>query len=204
MGIKIVTAPSLEPITLAEAKAQCNVDTTDFDGVLDIFIKSARAAAENYMGAAIMQRSLDMTIDIFPSDADIGFEVAPAWNQQHTVAAPISVTSVTYIDTAGATQTLAGSAYTLDDSFASGSFWLLPAYNTDWPDTREQANAVTVRYQVGYDTTAKVPPSIRGWILMTVALFFAQRESMDLTGKMLAVPSRFVDSLLDPYRVISV
>ena len=107
-----------------------------------------------------------------------------------------------YVDDAGATQTLSGSAYTLETSI--WPFYVLPAYLTDWPDTRDQANAVTVRYTLGYDATTKVPGDIRGWLLMTVAFLFAQREAMVVDGRVSEIPNRYTDSMLDPYRVFRV
>lgn len=214
MGFKFVSAISTEPLSLAEARAQCNItagDTT-FDTELGLYIAAARAKAENYMGAFIMQRTYDMTLDEFPSSsqswsawlggqADIGFR-PPAWNDSCVVPIPLSVTSVKYIDEAGVEQTLAGSAYTLDDS--NWPFWLLPAVDTEWPATRAQANAVTIRVVNGYDAQSKIPGDVRAWLLLTVGFLFAHREAFDTTGKVAEIPSRFVDSLLDPYRLFTV
>lgn len=205
MGIQLITAATLEPITVAEAKLQCQIDTSDFDTLLPLLIAAARQKAENYMDAAIMQRTVEMTLDAFP-EAEIRLEQPVAWNKLHgglgAVACPVSITSVNYVDTAGATQTLAGSAYSLDLSV--WPFYLLPAVDTEWPDTRDQANAVTIRYQLGYDATSKVPADIRAWLLMTVDFMFANRESMVLDGKVAEIPNRWTDALLDPYRVFEV
>lgn len=218
MGLKLVTAPSVEPITLAQAKLQCKVEDTDTDSdvLLNLFIAAARAKAEQYMGAVLMQRSYDMLLDSFPASAgawgtwwssatsDLGFESPPAWNNKCGVVNPLAITSVKYVDTAGVLQTLSSSLYTLDDS--TWPFWLLPAFNTDWPDTQAQANAVTIRYQVGYDDVTKIPADVRAWLLLTVAFLFAHRETMFLgagSQTIAAIPSRFVDSLLDPYTVFT-
>lgn len=193
MGTRIITAPTLEPVTRTEAKANARVDTTDDDTWFDAAIAAARQAAEGYMQAVCMQRTLELTLDAWPSDADVNLEVPPAWNKTHTVAAPISVTSVSYVDTAGATQTLASNLYTLDESRWPG-WWLLPAYDTNWPDTRDQANAVTVRYVVGYDSQAKVPADIKAFILAHVAHFYGP-------GREGAVLPQAVWGNLDGYRL---
>lgn len=201
MGLKVFTPAAIEPITLAEAKLQCQIDTTDWDTLLPLLIAAARAKAENYMGAAIMQRTLDQTLDAFP-DAEIALEQPPAWNNTVPLACPLSISSITYVDDAGTTQTLAGAAYTLDTSI--WPFYVLPAFDTEWPSTRDQANAVTVRYVLGYSSQAAVPGDIRGWLLMTVAFLFAQRESIMMDGRVSEIPSRWTDAMLDPYRVFRV
>lgn len=204
MGIRIVSAPALEPISLTEAKLQCNIDTSDFDTLLALFISAARAKAEAYTGAVIMQRTVDHTIDEFPADEDddLRIGVIPAWHTGVPVAAPVSIESITYVDEAGALQTLSPSLYVLDDT--NWPLWILPAFDEEWPATREQANAVTIRLQVGYISQAQVPADLRGWLLMTVAFMFAQRESVVVDGKVAEIPNRWTDALLDPYRVFEV
>jgi uncharacterized phiE125 gp8 family phage protein len=202
MGIKLHTAPTLEPITLAQVKANSNIDTTDFDTMIsDVIIPWVRQAAENRMGSVIMQRTVDQTLDEFPV-AEIALEQPPAWNHQCVSPLPLSITSVTYIDEAGDTQTVDAADYSLDDS--NWPFWLLPAVDTDWPDTREQANAVTIRVVKGYDAITKIPADIRQWLLLAADFAINNRGLMDTTGRMVAIPGGFADSLLDPYRVFVV
>lgn len=191
MGLKLINVASSEPITLPQLKAQCRVDTSDDDAVLTLAIAAARAKAENYTGTAIISQVWDQTLDAFP-EAEIELLKPPV----------TSINSVTYVDADGATQTLANGAYSLDNATFPG--WLLPAYGTDWPETRDQANAVTIRYTTGYADTAAVPGDMRAWLLMTAAFIYAQREVMVLGGKVAEIPSRFCDSLLDPYRVFKV
>lgn len=201
MGIQLVTPVSLEPITMAEAKANANDDGTENDAWLwPLLISAARARAEQYMEAAIMRRTITQTVDAFP-EAEIEFEVLPAWNKMDaaTVACPLAVTAVQYVDAAGTTQTLAASAYTLDK--AKWPFWLLPAVSTEWPATREQADAVLITVQLGYATQAEVPAAIRHWMLATTAFLFAQREAFVIGGSRVGeIPNRYIDAALDPYR----
>lgn len=191
MGLKLFTAPSTEPITLAQLKAQCRVDTNDEDAVLTLAIAAARAKAENYTGTALISQVWDQTLDAFPC-AEIELLKPPV----------TTINEVTYVDEAGAVQTLSNSAYTLDASTFPG--WLLPAFGTDWPATRDQANAVKIRFTAGYADANAVPADIRAWLLLTAAFIYAQREVMVLGGKIAEIPGRWCDSLLDPYRVFKV
>lgn len=191
MGLKLINAAGTEPITLAQLKAQCRIDTSDDDAVLTLAISAARAKAENYTGTAIVTQTWDQTLDAFP-DAEIELLKPPV----------TAITSVSYVDTAGVNQVLASSNYRLDDSTYPG--WLLPAFNVSWPETQDQANAVTIRYVTGYANEAAVPGDMKAWILLTAAFIYAQREAMVLGGKIAEIPNRFVDSLLDPYRIFKV
>lgn len=189
--LTLITPASGEPISLAELKAQARVTTTAEDSVLTIAIAAARAKAENYTGRALMAQTWRQNEDAFP-DAEIELLKPPVR----------AIGSVTYIDVNGATQTLSNTLYTLDAAAYPG--WLLPAYNTDWPSTQASANAVAIQYDCGYADAASVPADIKMWLLMTAAFIFAQREAMVLDGKVAEIPGRFIDSLLDPYRIFKV
>lgn len=191
MGLKLIIAAGTEPITLAQLKAQVRQDTTDDDAVLTLAIAAARAKAENYTGTAIISQTWEQTLDEFP-DAEIELLKPPV----------TSITSLSYVDTTGATQVISSGNYALDAATFPG--WLLPAYGYEWPETRDQANAVTIRYVTGYADATAVPGDMRAWLLMTAAFIYAQREVMVLGGKVAEIPSRFCDSLLDPYRVFKV
>lgn len=191
MGLRLITAPATEPITLAQLKAQCRVDTTDDDAVLTLAIAAARAKAENYTGTAIISQVWEQTLDAFPA-AEIELQKPPV----------TTVNAVTYVDASGATQTLSDAAYSLDANTFPG--WLLPAYGSAWPETRDQANAVAIRFTTGYADANAVPGDLRAWLLLTAAFIYAQREVMVLGGRISEIPERFVDSLLDPYRVFKV
>lgn len=191
MGMKLITAATSEPITLAELKQQCRVDTSDEDAVLNLAIAAARAKCENYTGRALVNQTWEQTLDEFP-EAEIELLKPPV----------SSIVSVKYIDVDGVEQTLSNTLYTLDSAAFPGG-WLLPAFDTSWPTTRDQANAVAVRYVCGYgaDSTT-VPSDVRMWLLMTAGFVFSQREAFVVNGKIAEIPSRFIDSLLDPYVVL--
>jgi uncharacterized phiE125 gp8 family phage protein len=194
MGLRLVTPPASEPITLAELKAQCRITDSSEDVLLGGMISAARAKAENYTGTSIILQEWVQTLDAFP-DHEIELLKSPI----------ASITSVSYVDATGATQVLAGSQYFLDpdsDEFPEG--FLLPAYGTTWPVTRDTANAVAVRYFAGYADASAVPRDMRAWLLLTAAFLYAQREAFVINERgqsTTEIPSRFIDSLLDPYRI---
>jgi uncharacterized phiE125 gp8 family phage protein len=190
ISMQLISGPAAEPITLAELKAQCRVETSDEDAVLNSCIAAARAKAENMTGRALITQTWEQRLDA---------QDVPTSEIELLMPPVQSVSSVKYVDESGVLQTLPGGAYTLDASAFPG--WLLPAFDTDWPAMRDQANAMQIRYVTGYGNSgSSVPPDLRAWLLMTAAFLFANREAMSVDGKVADVPNRFVDALLDPYR----
>lgn len=108
----------------------------------------------------------------------------------------IAVQSVTYVDEAGALQTLDPADYVLDSAKHPG--WLVCAPGKSWPATQPGAvNAVTVRYTAGYGpTAASVPPSARHWVLLAI------RQMFDARGA--DVPPDFCEGFLNPFRIMGV
>lgn len=190
MAINLITEPAAEPISLSEARLQCRIeaDDTTEDTLLAVYIKAAREAAEHELGRALISQTWEQTLDAFPiGEIQLG---------KPRVS---SIVSVQYIDAAGNLQTLAPSAYSLDAATSPG--WLLPATGTSWPSTAEVVNAVRIRFVAGYGAASDVPAAVRQWMLLTVAALYAQREAIDASGRVAALPSRFVDRLLDAERV---
>lgn len=191
MGLTLTSAPSGEPITLAEARAQCRIDGTDEDALLTIYIAAARGKAEQYTGRRLITQTWAQTLDAFPSGSQaILLEVSPA----------ASISSLQYIDTAGATQTLSSGAYVLDTGRAVAR--LTPTPDTEWPTADDRPNAVTITIVAGYGAAGtNVPSDLRAWMLLTIGFLYAQREAIDVTGKAAELPGRWYDSLLDSHRV---
>lgn len=190
MGLIVITPAAAEPITLAEARVQCQVDDAAHDAALTACIAGARAKCEGITQKALIFRTVEQNLDAFPSVGELKLRGAPA----------SSIVSISYTDTAGDVQTMAPGTYTLDATDPHDP-WVLPAYGTTWPATRDVINAVRVRYVAGFGATgAAVPTDIRSWLLLTVAYLFSQREAFDATGKVAEIPNRFVGGLLDPWR----
>lgn len=189
MSLIVITPPTEEPVTLAEAKLHCKVDGTDDDTLITALITAAREQAEHRTGRALCTQTLEAVLDMFP--AGIKLEKPPV----------LSVVSVKYLDTDGILQTLDPSAYELDKDSAPG--WLVPAYGLIWPVTRPVPNAVRVRYTAGYGAAAAVPKSIKAWMMMAVSTMYNQREGFTVGNMNVAneLPRDFFAGLLDPYWV---
>ena len=188
MAIVVHTAPTEEPITLAEAKLHCRVDTTDDDELLVMLISAVRQQAETNLQRHIITQTLDAYFDEF------GEEILLPPMQ--------SVTAITYVDLAGATHTLAADQYIVDA--VSKPSRITPAYAVTWPATRNQVNAVKVRFVAGYGLPVAVPQCIKNWMLIRIATLYANRGQIVISDgrvQMIEMPESFIDSLLDSERV---
>lgn len=186
MTLKLITDATVEPITLAQAKVQCRIDsdiTTDDDLIANVLIPGARRQAEQELGRALITQTWERVLDAFPSaEIELGKPRV------------IAITSVTYIDGNGNSQTLSASDYSLDADTGGG--YLLPAINTVWPTTLDTANAVRVRFTAGFGATADaVPGEVKAWILAKVAALHPNGD------KVTPDQQRMLDGLLDFWRV---
>ena len=193
MALKLITAPSTYPVTLAEAKLHCRVDIADDDTLITALITAATEMAEQKTGRAIMTQTLELTLDAFPE----AFELTRVPVQR--------ITSVKYYDTTGTQQTLSNTLYALDAADDFGFAYISPVYAGVWPNTRDQINAVAVRYVAGYADAASVPQSIKNWILLMVSTMYENRETEAYSSRAVSttVQMQFVDRLLDRYVVFS-
>lgn len=165
---KIVTQPQSEPVTLAEAKANLSVDFTDDDSMIEDLIVAAREDAELFTRRGFITQTWDLFLECFPSNDfrdEIEIPISPLQ----------SITSVKYLDNDGVQQTMSASDYIVDTS--SEPARIRPAYNTSWPSTRDQMNAIEVRFVAGYGDATDVPKAIKAAINMHVAGLYEHREA---------------------------
>lgn len=135
-NITVRTGVAAEPISLTEAKAHCRVDDSYEDGLITALISAARAHAESATNRLMMTQAMRATFEHFG---------------ELELTAPFrKVTSVTYLDEAGATQTLSTASYVVEYEGAAGCVEL--AYLATWPVTYDHPQAVTVDYVAGYAT----------------------------------------------------
>lgn len=181
MTLKLITAATTFPVTRAEAKNQCRIDSdiTADDSRIDVLIEAATLACEHELGdRALMTQTWERVLDEFPADA-IELGKPPA----------ASIVLVKYIDVNEVEQTMSSADYSHDTDTDEGR-WLLPAIDTDWPSTLDTANAVRVRFSAGYGAAAAVPAAIKTWILLYVEHAYLRKDMPEWANR-----------LLDRYRV---
>ena len=161
---------------------------TTADPLLSRLVTGARTTAERITRRALVTQTWDLCLDAFPA-WEIGIPKPPLQ----------SVTSITYVDTNGVTQTLPADQYMVD--IKSEPARIVPAFGVVWPVTRWQPNAVTVRFVCGYGVAAAVPAGIKNWMLVRIKQMYENREAT-MVGPLSEFPRAFVDGLLDDFTVV--
>lgn len=191
MGLKRTTQPSLEPVTLADAKLHLREDLADVanDAYITSLIVTARQHCEDRIQRTLISSSWTLILDSFPAAIEL------------TRPPLISITSLRYIDPAGVLQTLSPADYIVDTG-NSETGYVVPAFNKTWPDTQARINAVEVLYVAGYGAAAaSVPTPLRQWMLLAIGDMYSTRNA---SAERPVVPHNFADSLLDAYKIWSI
>jgi uncharacterized phiE125 gp8 family phage protein len=173
MALKLITAPTVEPISLTEAKEHLRISHSDEDNIISLYIRAARQYVEGpygYLGRALVTQTWDLILDEFP-DNEIKIPLPPLQ----------AVSSVNYFDATGTELTVSTDDYYVDT--ASDPGWIVPV--DSWPTgVLDAVNSVRIRFVAGYPVTADSPPSltgnipfnIRAGMLLLIGNLFENRE----------------------------
>jgi uncharacterized phiE125 gp8 family phage protein len=188
-AITVITGPISEPVSLAEAKAQCRVDVTDDDALLTALIVAAREEVERHTWHAMVSQTLELVLDRWPACTFVELPRPPL----------ASVTSIKYKDADGTETTWNSANYIVAAAHIPGRVVL--ADGASWPsDTLYPTEAIRIRYVAGWASAAVVPQSLKQSMLMLIAHWYEMREAAVATG---AIPKDVpfgVDVLLGSFR----
>lgn len=181
-GLKIITPPAIEPVSLGEVKAQLQIDPSDtiYDDQIAPLIPAARSWCEQYQNRAYITQTLALALDCWPCALDIRLPRPPLQ----------VVVSVEYGDPV---KTWPASCYIVDDFAFVGRL----VRKASWPNgTLPEVNGVRTTYVAGYgDDPESVPVTIRQAIILLCVHWF---------NNGLCDPPNAVYALLDLERVIPV
>lgn len=186
LPVETTVAPAAEPITVAEAKAHLNVDHSNDDTLIGALIVAARQHVEAYTGTRLVTQTVKLRAAAFDS-SHFRFPVAP-----------LQSATIEYVDTAGATQTLATTVYSVLPYGLSPS--IARKYDQTWPATRELPDAITITAVVGYGAAAAVPAPIVHAIKLLLSDWYDNRADTNVGNITNSMPNG-VEALLTNYRV---
>jgi uncharacterized phiE125 gp8 family phage protein len=192
MALVLITAPTVEPVSLAEAKAHLRIDIDDDDTLIGGLISAARSHLENTARPklAMINQTWEYIADDWP--AGDTFELRPYPLQ--------SVTSITYTDRSAVATVFASSNYVVDTYKQPGRLRLKTSAN--WPGTAlREMNGLAIRFVAGYGAAGSaVPVQLRQAILLLVGHWYENREPVMTTGMMAAPLPMTVDALFRNWR----
>lgn len=183
MGLRQITAPAAEVISLADAKFQCTEAGTAFDTLFGIWIAAARDQLEERVEKAMLTQTLLLTLDCFPC----GVIYLPRPPLQ-------SVVFVKYLDSDGVVRTMPPESYQVVVDVPRP--YVIPTYGNIWPACRIQPASIQVQYVAGYTDVSLIPPRYKQWMLLAIATWYSQREAVS-GNPLSALPDHFCDGLLD-------
>jgi uncharacterized phiE125 gp8 family phage protein len=180
-ALTLVTGPTAEPITLAEAREQCRINHAIDDGVLARLILDAREWAQGYTRRNFMAQTWDYSLHAFPIVIEL--PIGPV----------TSVTSISYYDTSNALRTFAN----FDANLKGAVPRICAADGYEWPDTYSRYNAVTVRFVTGYPANHPDLFTIRAAMLLHVEAHY-DRDKDNMASLM-----QTAENKLDTLRVVN-
>ncbi len=172
----LVTAPTILPVTPQNVIEHSRIGTHQEDQLLRTLIAEAQNAVEEITWRKLITQTWDEFFDAWENPLRL----------QHS---PVqSITSITYLDGDGATQTLSTDIYELGDDNGLGV--VRKKYDQQWPTIRSHEDVITVRHVCGYGASADdVPVSFKSAIRLHAAHNYIHRE-----GEM-PLPEAFDDLL---------
>lgn len=192
MTYEITAQPTAEPLTLDEVKTFLNLTSNDHDAMLDLFIRMAREWAEKTTGRAMLSQTIKEYWDEWPTGI-----FGETW--ELGIAPVTSVTSIQYLDSAGATQTWATTNYTAD--VKSRPARIVPTDAVEYPELDDAPNAVIVTYVAGVSSVSSVPATARAAMMQKIAFLYENREDIKINGVGPAYMVRSADALIFNERI---
>lgn len=181
-------APAVTPVSVAEARDHCRVDTNDEDVLISALVDTAVSHLDGHSG--VLGRAM----------------VTQTWRQDYPrfvnrmrlpLGDLITVSSVTYYDADNAVQTLSTDIYTAFSDSVGPYLDLKP--DQSWPSTYTREDAVRVTWTAGYGPAATdVPAAIRQAMLLMIGHWFENREASVVGVSVTDLPMA-VNALLAPY-----
>lgn len=196
MSLTVSSYPSVEPISLEEAKNHLNIDLeyADEDALIESFIIAARSYCEQYLGYPIIRTTFTWRFNSF-SGAEIEMPTGKV----------ISIDSITYVDTAQSpsVQQVDASIYSLDSGVNPPVIYL--KHGKSWPNVRGARNDVVVTFTAGFDDSGasprdfddQMPEAIKSAMKLILGELYLVRER---TTDIQMYKNDAADSLLSFYR----
>ena len=185
-------APATTPVTMPEARAQCQIesDDTSFDTLVQLYLDAATAHLDGYsgiLGRCIVTQSWKQEFDDFSKCLRLPMPAA-------------SITSITYLEDDGVTApTVTPTNYALHHDALGSYVRFIDDFSA--PSGLWETKAVAVTFTAGYGAAAAVPAAIKAAVLLLLTHWFQNRAAV---GEGVAELPMGVSALIAPYRRVGV
>ena len=188
MSSFLLTGPSAEPLTLAEAKNFLRVDISDDDDLIAALIAGARIHVEAETRRALITQTWRLVRDEWPADGRLRVLPAPLR----------SVTAARVRDAQNVAHAVDPQAFVVDTAGAALTFapWAMAAPGRAFA-------GIEIDVEAGYgDAAADVPEPLRQAIRLLVAQWYENRGISAAGQGVTQLPSN-VSALIAPYRMLA-
>ena len=182
---------TIEPVSLAEAKAWLNIDYDDQNDVITSIIKAARLKIEKRCGISIAMKQYAAKISHFADQIELPNPPV------------ISVDSIKYLDEDDVEQTVDPAEYEfVQDDYVPYVFPL-----DEWPDdVKDRPDAVRITFTTGIDIEDsppdEVPEDLKQAMRWLIGHMYENREEVFLASRTLMVETPdTVEAIIAPYIV---
>jgi uncharacterized phiE125 gp8 family phage protein len=187
MSSILLTAPAVEPLSLAEAKAFLRVEHTDEDDIITALISASRIHVETQTRRALVTQHWRITADAWPVDGRLAVRPAPLR----------ALAAARVYDFNGVAHAVDTESFVVDTGASVLAFapWALPSPG-------RLAAGIELDLVVGYgDAASDVPEPLRQAIRLLLAHWYENRGLAAL-GAVTILPAT-VAALIAPYRMLS-
>jgi len=210
--VSLVTSPSVEPVTVAEALNFCRVDNMGEVSVITNLISTAREVVELYTGRSLISTQWKLTLPNweagfsenyaqffdnvnFGASRPVGvFSISPsarknAMNVIYLDRSPLaSIDAVKYYDPTETQITWDASNYYTLTNVYPGALALRPT--SGWPDLYDRPDCVQISFTSGYGaTSASVPANLKAAVLILTKNYYdGGREMVDVAQATKEIP----------------
>lgn len=178
-------APSAEPVTLAEVKAQLRLSHGSEDALLNGLIRAAREDLERTTGLALIEQSWRLALDAWPRDGQVAL-------LRHPVR---EILSVTAFGSEGEGALINPATYQVDTLSRPARL-----HFSERPEPLRTMNGIEIDFSAGFgEAGTDVPDLLKRAILLLVAHWYEFRATFDAGDQPVSYPSGY-DRLLSGYR----
>ena len=182
-SLRRIEDPAVEPVTAEEVRLATRINDDSEDALLELWIKTAREQAEDYLRRSLLTQKWELTFDKFP-EMPASIPRAPL----------VSVESVSYYDYTAAQVQIPLSSFIVDTSSEPGRIGF--AYGEMWPNVQlRPMSAVRIEFTAGGAASAPgVEAAVRDAVILWCSWRYENRTAEE------AAPKQFYD-LLGPRRM---